>query len=359
MRKTLGGALRILWVACAGFLTSLSELPTAIAQDSTTSSAAIEAKKLFAQGSALFLAGRYDQALEVLRRSYDLVPSPNSKLVIARCLRELGRAVEAQQAFAATEGEARRRTEQGAAKYKQTMDSAATEGAALRARLGTIHVRVEGAVDDAKLEVDGASTELPQDGELVLWHEPGEATISLRSGSGLEQKQTVTVRAGAELTVGFGQPESPPPEPAPTSTTTTPPSAAPANASPPMAIPQRPERTSSASSWARPAAIASGVLTVAGAGAFIGFGLASEDVYKNLKKQCGNQCGPSNRNDAQRGQTEQLIANISLVAGSIAAAATATFVIIAASSPARPRTVSPTGWKVVVGATKLGVVAEF
>jgi hypothetical protein len=355
MTKTLRGALKVLWVACAGFLTNVAVAPGAVAQNSTTASAAVEAKRLFAEGSALYLSARYEAALEALRSSYELVPSPNSQLVIARCLRELGRLVEAQEAFGAAEAEARRRAAEGTVKYKQTTESAAVEGAAVRSALGTIHVRVEGVAADTKLEVDGASTELPADGDLIVWHVPGEVAVSLHSGSGMEQKQTVTVRAGAEVTMGFGRPEPAPPE-----RESTVPARASLPVSPPMAVAEHPQANApQGPSWASPAAITSGALTAVGAGMFIGFGLASEAAFNNLKTRCGNHCGPADRPDARRGQTDQLIANVSLVAGSLAAAATATFVIIAASSPAPAKTMGPTGWHVVVGATSLEVAAEF
>src|SRR5215475_5968624 len=96
-----------------------------------------EARRLFSQGSSEYVAHRYADALEHLRASYKLVPSPNSGLLIARCLRELGRPVEAVAAYDAAATEARRDS-----KYEKTAEAATQEGAALRATLGTVRVRV-------------------------------------------------------------------------------------------------------------------------------------------------------------------------------------------------------------------------
>ena len=141
MTKTSGGARAwrtLLCIVCAWSFSNVAVVPRALAQDSSSATAVAKAKKLFAQGSALYLAGQYGQALELLTNSYNLVPSPNSELVIARCLRDLGRLVEAQASFASAEQEARRRAGQGAPKYAQTADSAAVEGAAVRSSLGTV-----------------------------------------------------------------------------------------------------------------------------------------------------------------------------------------------------------------------------
>jgi hypothetical protein len=322
--------------------------------------AVAKAKQLFAQGSALYLAGEYGKALDALTTSYRLLPSPNSELVIARCLRELGRLVEAQSSFASAEVEARRRAAQGAPKYTQTADSAAAEGAAVRSGLGTIHVRVEGVDPDTKLEVDGVPTDLPPGGEVTVWHVPGEVTVSLRSPSGLEQKQVATVRAGAEVTTGFSRPEPPaPPEPIPA-----PPPAAVVPA-PPLPAPAHTDRPAGAAAapgagWAKPAAFVSGTVALAGAGLFTGFGLAADQTYRTLKARCGaTGCTPSDRHQADVGSRQQLIANVSLVAGSVAAAATITFIVIAASHPAQPNASSRLRWHLLVAATALGVAGEF
>src|SRR5579859_2380761 len=123
--------LRFLWVLCAGLLT-LSWPAASTAQPPASDTRVNDAKKLFAKGTDLFLAKRYADALEALRASYKFVPSPNSGLLIARCLRELGQLVEAQEMFAAVEADARKREADGEKKYARTAEAAAAEGAATR-----------------------------------------------------------------------------------------------------------------------------------------------------------------------------------------------------------------------------------
>ena len=57
-------------------------LVPAVAHADTEDATRDEAKRLFQQGSSELLAKRYPEALEDLRASYKLVPSPNSGLLI-------------------------------------------------------------------------------------------------------------------------------------------------------------------------------------------------------------------------------------------------------------------------------------
>lgn len=53
------------------------------------------AQKMFEAGDALYEGKRYEEAAEAFRQSHGLVKSPNSRLMLARSLRELGRSAEA------------------------------------------------------------------------------------------------------------------------------------------------------------------------------------------------------------------------------------------------------------------------
>src|SRR5262245_53459073 len=66
----------------------------------------LEAQKAFDTGGRHFDAKRYEEALATFRASHATVASPNTRLMIARCLRELGRDVEAYDEFSAVVAEA-------------------------------------------------------------------------------------------------------------------------------------------------------------------------------------------------------------------------------------------------------------
>jgi hypothetical protein len=278
-----------------------------------------DAKRLFQQGSADLLAKRYPEALESLRASYKLVPSPNSGLLIARCLRELNRRVEAVEMYGTVAADARRRAEGGDAKYGQTADVAAAEGGALRATLGLVRVRVSRPAPGSTLEIDGVARPVT-DADVVVLHLPGEVTVTFTPAAGPPQSQRATLAAGADLRMEFtaapsgGSASGPPPPPA----RTTP--APDADGSPP--------------SWTVPAALISGALTLAGTGVFIGFGLKSRSIYDDLNARCGPaSCGDAERATADSGKQNQTIANVGLAVGIVSAAATFAFLLVRAAGP--------------------------
>lgn len=293
---------------------------TEVARADTEDAARDDAKRLFQQGSADLLAKRYPEALENLRASYKLVPSPNSGLLIARCLRELNRRVEAVEMYGTVTADARRRAEAGDAKYTQTADVAAAEGGALRATLGLLRVRVAHAAPGSTLEIDGAARPVT-DADVVVLHLPGEVTVRFKPASGPPQSQRATLAAGADLRMEFTAAPSSEPAPGPPP----PPSA--------RTTPS-PDASGSPPSWTIPAAIVSGALTLGGAGVFIGFGLKSRSTYDDLNARCGpSSCGDAERTTADAGKRDQTIANVGLAVGIVSAAATFAFLLVRAAGP--------------------------
>ncbi len=277
----------------------------------------------FTEGAAHFQGKRWADALKAFEHSFSLVPSPNTELMIARCLRELGRRVDAANAYASAAAEAHRRVTAGEGKYKQTEDAATTEGAAMRARLGTIHVHVVRPAG-ATLTVDKNVVELSTEGDATILHEPGTASVTVSDASGAEQRQTVTVQANATVQMAFAA------QGAPSSTSTVPTQLPPAQ--------PRAERPGAA--WPVPAALVAGGVAIAGLGVFIGFGASSQSTYDTLAARCGpSSCGPAERHEAASGKRDQTIANVGLGISVAAAAATIVFVAIALTSgePAQTR----------------------
>jgi hypothetical protein len=275
------------------------------------------ARALFVRGTALFEEKRFAEALDPLEQSYRLVPSPNSNLLVARCLRELGRLVESLERFRATEAEAGARVAAGESRYLKTQEAAAAEGLAVRGRLGTILVRVTRAPQASVVEVDGKPAPLPADGKLDVLHPTGQAILVVRPPAGAPLVRTVQVVAGGDSPVeidfqtatapseekdrdkGNGRPASPP-----------------------------------ARRWAAPAALVSGGIGLIGVGLFTGLGLHSQAIYDRLSRECAPRCG-TRRSEADQGELEQTIANTSLVIGMAGVAAAAAFTVLSVSARAR------------------------
>lgn len=267
-----------------------------------------DARALFVEGSALLHAGRPEDALEKLQRSFALVPSPNTELLLGRALRELGRRVEAAGALEHAEAEARRRGNAGETKYGQTEAAAHAEAASLRAQLGRLRIRIAEPAR-ASLRIDGKAVPIAAEGETTVLHEPGRIEVAVSREGEAESRQIVEVSAGAAAQMEFASASARPPKPV---------------------VVVTPARVvaSSRATWALPAAIVAGGVTVVGAGVFTVFGLKSGSAYDDLEARCGPACGPAERANADAGSRDQTIANVGLAVGSLAAAAAITFVLV-------------------------------
>jgi hypothetical protein len=302
-------------VAHAAFLAVLSLATTGFAADPEPSPSAIdEARGHFAEGSAHYQAKRYAEALASLGRSYKLVESPNTELLLARSMRALGRGGEALASFEHAEADARRRVAQGETKYAPTADAAAQEASKLRSELGTVKIHVARPSGSA-VQVNGRPLALSPSGDATVVHEPGTISVVFREASGAVQRQSVTVLAGSSVQLDFAGEAVPPPG---------------ALNDPPPPVEDKP---SGGTPWTVPAAWVAGGVTLAGLGTFIGFGLSSQSTYDDLVKRCGPaDCGAAERAEAESGRGAQTLANVGLGVGIVAAVATTVFVVLSLTS---------------------------
>jgi hypothetical protein len=116
---------------------------TSVATASETSDAA--GLKHFEQGRAAFEAGQFETALTSFKASLQVLPSPNTRLYIARCYRALGKTASAYTSFslAAREG-ADRLNATGEKRYQATVDAATSEAKALEAKVPHLTLQVAG-----------------------------------------------------------------------------------------------------------------------------------------------------------------------------------------------------------------------
>jgi hypothetical protein len=262
-----------------------------------------EAKRLYAEGHAQYVAGHCAEAVRLLEQSAKLVKSPNPGLLIARCLRNDGKRVEAATRYEEVEREALALVHQGEKRYADTAASALKEGAALKAELGTIRANAK----HAKIEIEGRQSDT---GELTVLHEPGPVKVVFIDTAG-RHEQTVDAVVGKETPVAFfgEEPSAAPP-------------ATPRMAEPPPPPPPKPE--SRVPGWLP---FVTGGVAIAGFGTFAAFGLASESSYGDLQA-CSPRCPESERSTADHGRTFQTTANVGLVVGIVLAAATGVIVAL-------------------------------
>jgi hypothetical protein len=89
------------------------------------------AQKMFEAADGLYESGRLDEAVQAFRASYDLVASPNTRLMLARSLRELQHYDEAYKEYQGTIRDA----EASGGKYPEALSAARAESEALSSQL--------------------------------------------------------------------------------------------------------------------------------------------------------------------------------------------------------------------------------
>lgn len=267
----------------------------------------------YSKGRELYMAKKYAAALAELRGAVELYASPNTRLYIGRCERELGHPaaafVELQRA--ATEAADRARTDP---RYASTRDAAHQEAQAIEGQIGRLVVRAAGA-QGVRITVAGAPLAAAALGVAAPF-DPGTVEVTATAKGKLSFKKSVTVKAGqtTELTIAL-EPDpaalapTPPDGPlAPTSNpdaTDTPPQPAPAN----LVV----ERSGGG---ARVVGFVVGGAGLAGVATFAVFAAIAQSQYDQLRRDCSNApCGPSYGGRISDGERNQNIGNVTLGLG--------------------------------------------
>jgi tetratricopeptide (TPR) repeat protein len=154
----------------------------------------------FLRGRDLYEGHDYAHALDELRQSASMWRSPNTRLYIARTLRELGRIDEAVVEFeeALSEASENARTD---ARYVATRDAATEEHAALESRVGRLLIDVQPAppsntrITVSSRTLSGAVVGIP------LPVMPGEVQVRVEARGFLAASQSVHVEAGQSARV--------------------------------------------------------------------------------------------------------------------------------------------------------------
>ncbi len=306
-------------------LTLLATPALASAQDNT-----VFAQQRFSQGTALYDQHAWEPALAEFRQSVSLYNSPNARLYIARCLRELGRFDEAVAEYERTAREAGDRAGTDP-RYAQTRDVANSELTAVRPRVGRITVTVPDLPPDAVVRIN--NRDIPREGVgVAIPVMPGRITVHVEAPAFFPEDRDSEVVAGGEVTVGIPLrrrpvleghtevarpirvvPVQPPPPPPPQG-----------------GIPR-------SLAW-----VGFGV-GAAGLVGFTVFGLMASGRYDDVSARCGGAvpCSQSDLDLVAGGRTLTTVANVSLGLGLAGIAAGAViFAVGRPSSPARPAAVT-------------------
>ncbi len=296
------------------------------------------AQQRFTRGTALYDARDYPRALEEFRASIALFGSPNTRLYLGRCLRELGRFDEAVPEFERAVREAADRALQDP-RYRQTRDAAQAELSQMEARVGRLTLTIPDIPASASVRVNGREIPVAALG-IAIPVMPGALAIVVEAPGFEREERSAEVAVGREATVGIALRRRPEPEVVATAvvttTTTAPPSGPPARRGPPRAL-----------GWI---GVGVGALGFAG---FAGFYALASGRFDDFGQRCPvTPCSAISQGEVDEGRTYQILTNVSLGVGIAGAAAAITLFAIGRSS-------SPPPVSVAIGPRSLGVGATF
>jgi hypothetical protein len=314
-------------------LTLLAAPAAASAQDNTAF-----AQQRFSQGTQLYEQHSWEPALAEFRQSIALYNSPNTRLYIARCLRELGRFDESVLEFERTAREAGDRAASDP-RYATTRDVANSELTAVRPRVGRLTVTVPDLPTNAVVRVNGR--DIPREGVGVAMPVmPGHVAVHVESPEFFPEDRETDVVAGGEATVGIPLRRRPVLE----GHTEV---ARPLRTGPVVVAPPPRGGVPRSLGWIGVGVGAAGVI------GFAAFGALASSTFSDLSAQCGGNLGPCSTEQLSRrdsGRTYTTLANVSLGVG-IAGAVAATVLFLVGRPAQEPRP-APT---VTVGLSGSGV----
>ncbi len=276
---------------CATVLSAHAQA-AGVTVDEATAGQKEDARAVFVEARKAYDERRFKDALGGFRASYHIVASPNTRVMVAHTLRELGRNAEAHQEFerAVEDAEAASASDP---KYAESAEKARKKMDALLPKIGLLEVVVQGADDETVLRVAGQEVPRARWGKPVAV-EPGQVTVTLSIGTDSLVREVSTVAGRtAQVTIGAAQPgaDGGPDEP-----------------------------PSDGSLQRTFAFVAAGV----GAAAFLTagvFGTLALLKHNELQDDCGDlPCG-ERRDDIQQGRTYQTVTNVMVVVGAVAMSA--------------------------------------
>jgi hypothetical protein len=276
------------------------------------------AMQAYRRGSALLQSGQPAKALEELESSMQNLPSPNTELLIAHALRDLGRKAEAMNHYTEVSAAAAARVRAGEDRYGPTLADANRQIAALRGSLAELVVVIERAPAGIEISVDGVPAKTAFDAAAAtmrahVWHDRGHAAIAIRAPSGTIEHASAELTAGgtSEVRLVFVRDASGP------------------------VVKESVVREGKRSAAPPTATLVAGGVGAVALGMFAGFGLDANAAANQLK-ECSPHCGMNDQGIADRGSRSAAIANVSVV---VAAAALATAgVVWIVSARRRPDT---------------------
>jgi len=282
-----------------------------------------EAAAKYREGLSLFEAEKPGEALPLFQRALAITNSPNARLMVAMCLKQMGQVAEAyreMQAILETPDA------QDNPKYERTLESARAELEQLQQQVGELTVRVEGSPPGLRVTIDGEPIELGEDSPPIVL-KGGEHEL-VATADGLEtDERTVHIAPGHSKAITLSL-EPPPPKAEPKPEPEEPP-------------PPPPEPKSGITDLQMVGYVVGGV-GVVGLGVFATTGLMAKSKYDSVNDACGGErCDdPKYADDIDSGKSLQTVANVSLIIGAAGVLTGSALILFGGSSQTEQATVA-------------------
>ena len=292
----------------------VSATPASAAPDPTAPAApapATDLKEAFAAAQKLFDDQAYAEALVKFQELAASTGSPNARLYVARTLQQLGRTVEAYDEFAVTVREAGARVE-AEPKYEQTRDAAAAELARLDPKVAHVVIALTDGNVAPTITLNGNPVpEASLGAPLTVL--PGKQTIKISRPGLPDETRELEVAAAQTKTLAIGAGLK--------AETTTP-------------GPTRPAEVGGGLGLVRILGIVVGGVGVVGLVTGTATGVMSNGKFATLEEECGGaRCtDPKYADDVDSGKSLELVANVTLIAGAVLAAASVPMIIFGGPS---------------------------
>jgi hypothetical protein len=255
-----------------------------------------KAKKRYDQGA-------YREALDLFQLAWEHSHSPNARLYVARCFKQLDNLVAAYDEFRGTLRDAADKTEKDE-KYVDTRNAAAAEIALLEPKLGRLVISVDDAMPGVAVTLDERPIPAISLGEPMTVT-PGTFVLVARADGKKDVRRSVTVAPGKTVTVAFFF-------------------------DPPAATPGAPSAVRESEPPLSPLQLAGWtVLGIGGASlvAAAATGAAAAARYHDLEDACpADSCTDTVNDVVSSGETFELVAYVTLGAGAAAVLAGALMV---------------------------------
>ena len=240
--------------------------------------------------------------------------SPNTRLYIARCERELGHNAAAfiELGRAANEAADRSRADP---RYTSTRDVAKQEASALEPKLAHVTVIApNGMPEGATITVNGEALNAAAVG-VAAPIDPGPIEVVASAAGYVTEKKSTRAAAGEAVEIKLRLEKDPNAETAqtPVVVTTTNPTTNATTAT--IVAPPVHDESPRASHGLRNAGFVVGGIGIAGMGVFGVFAGLAQTRYDQLKTQCGGPCDPSYNSRINEGAMFASVANVALAAG--------------------------------------------